>query len=310
MASHLRCPTTADLPPPRNGVGGWPWTTGPTPLPDRMPDGQPWPLISIVTPSFNQAQFIEHAIRSVLLQGYPRLELIVADGGSTDGSAETIARYAPWITHWVSEPDAGPADALNKGFAAASGEIYGFLNADDFLLEGSLEKVAMAFHAQPAADVISGHGYFANTSGELGVRVYSDRWHLDRFLHGTCVLFQPATFFRRSWFDKARGFKTSRSTWDMELWADMAAAGATFHTLDEHLAAFRLHSESITGAAVSRQDRVQDAEAIRNHLRGRPASGLERFRGLGYRAQRFARHPLRALRQRLYFYVTLGRWSL
>jgi len=280
-----------------------------------MPDGQPWPRISIVTPSLNQGHYIEQAIRSVLLQGYPNLELIVlelivADGGSFDDSAGTIARYEAWLTYWVSEPDAGPANALNKGFSAASGDIYGFLNADDFFLEGSLRKVALEFQAHPAADVISGHGYFVNAAGATRVPVFSDRWHLDRFLHGTCVLFQPATFFRRSWFEKAKGFKASRSTWDMELWADLALAGAAFHTTDAFLAAFRLHSGSITAATQSRRDRMGDAVAVRERVRGRHESSRDRVRTLAYRALRFARHPLRTLRQRLYFHSTLGRWSL
>lgn len=98
---------------------------------------------------------LEQSIRSVLLQGYPRLEFIVIDGRSSDDSIKTIARYETWIKHWVSEPDSGPADALNKGFGVASGDIFGFLNADDFYLPGCLEKVAAGFHAHPSADVVA-----------------------------------------------------------------------------------------------------------------------------------------------------------
>ena len=196
----MRCPTLSELPSPPEAMTIWPWTRGSRPLPEKMPDGQPWPLISIVTPSFNQGQFLEQAIRSVLLQGYPRLELIVVDGGSTDGSVETIAQYETWLKHWVSERDAGPASALNKGFAFASGDILGFLNADDFYLPGCFARVAEEFDARHSADIVSGHGYFAKPSGELGMPTYSDRWSLTRFRYGTCVLVQQSTFFRRSVF--------------------------------------------------------------------------------------------------------------
>jgi glycosyltransferase involved in cell wall biosynthesis len=146
-----------------------------------MVDGHPWPRISIVMPSFNHGEFLEHAIRSILLQGYPRLELMVIDGGSRDDSLELIARYEPWLRYWVSEPDSGPANALNKGFGLASGDILGFLNADDFYLPECLAKVAEEFRLHPESDVVSGHGYFAKASGELGMPTFSDRWSLTRF---------------------------------------------------------------------------------------------------------------------------------
>ena len=86
-----------------------------------MPDGSPWPAISLVTPSFNQGQFIEETLRSVLLQGYPRLELVVIDGGSRDNTVEILRKYEPWLTYWVSEPDRGQSHAINKGLARVTG---------------------------------------------------------------------------------------------------------------------------------------------------------------------------------------------
>ena len=113
----MRSPELGQLPTPPAGKTGWPWTVETPPLPPERPDGSPWPQISIVTPSYNQGQFIEETIRSILLQGYPDLEYIIIDGGSTDESIEMIKKYGPWLTQWISEKDRGQAHAINKGLA-------------------------------------------------------------------------------------------------------------------------------------------------------------------------------------------------
>ncbi|WP_235678332.1 glycosyltransferase family 2 protein [Cylindrospermopsis curvispora] len=107
-----------------------------------MPDGGEWPRISIVTPNYNYGQFIEETIRSVLLQGYPNLEYIVIDGGSTDDSVEIIKKYEPWLSYWVSEKDRGQANAINKGFEQATGKIFNWINSDDILSQKSLKSIA------------------------------------------------------------------------------------------------------------------------------------------------------------------------
>src|ERR1700730_2315977 len=162
IGTSMRCPTLTELPPAPPRKAGWPWTDGTQPSSEVLPDGRSWPRISIVTPSLNQGTFVEETIRSVLLQGYPSLELIVVDGGSADRSIETIGRYSAWLARWIYESDAGPADALNKGFRLATGEILGFLNADDFLLPGCLASVAREFRMHSGADVVSGHGFMTN----------------------------------------------------------------------------------------------------------------------------------------------------
>ena len=262
-------------------------------------------------PSLNQGAFLEEAIRSVLLQDYPSLEVIVVDGGSTDGSVETIRRYAPWLAHWICEEDAGPADALNKGFRHATGEILGFLNADDFLLPGCLTRVADEFRTRPEVDVVSGHGFMARASSKLGMRIFSDRWDFTRFAYGACVLVQPATFFRGRMFQRVGGFdEKSQTAWDMQLWADMALAGAAFHSIDEPLAVHRIHAASISGSARLRKQRFRDMSAVQRMIRGRCEIPRDRLYSLLYRMRKFSGHPGRTLRQRWFFYSTLRRWSL
>ena len=139
-------PRIEDLPPPPKDRSGWPWTEASDPVPPTMRDGTAWPSITIVTPSYQQAGFLEETLRSVLLQGYPKLEYIVVDGGSTDGSVDIIRSYAPWITRWVSESDDGQSDAINKGFRWATGSILGWLNSDDTYHPGALAEVAEAMH--------------------------------------------------------------------------------------------------------------------------------------------------------------------
>jgi glycosyltransferase involved in cell wall biosynthesis len=137
----MRCPSLAQLPPPPAGKTGWPWTEETPPLAATRPDGSLWPRISIVTPSYNQGQFIEETIRSVLLQGYPDLEYIIIDGGSSDETVEIIKKYEPWLSYWTSEKDRGQAHAINKGIERISGEVFNWINSDDLLLPGALKYV-------------------------------------------------------------------------------------------------------------------------------------------------------------------------
>lgn len=137
----MRCPTLAELPSPPPGKTGWPWTEESPRLPPIQPDGRPWPRVSIVTPSYNQGRFIEETIRSVLLQGYPDLEFIIMDGGSTDETVSIITKYEQWITHWESAKDGGQSAAINKGMARATGEWANWINSDDMLELGGLRAV-------------------------------------------------------------------------------------------------------------------------------------------------------------------------
>jgi glycosyltransferase involved in cell wall biosynthesis len=135
----------ADLPSPLPDQTGWMWHAECCQLPKTTLANHFLPRITVVTPSFNQGRFIETTIRSVLLQGYPNLEYIIIDGGSSDDSVEIIQKYEPWLAYWVSEKDRGQAHAINKGFARATGDLYAYLNSDDFYEPGALHRCVPAF---------------------------------------------------------------------------------------------------------------------------------------------------------------------
>ena len=127
----MNCVVLKGFPSPLPGKAGWPWADETPCLPDTMPDGSPWPRVSIVTPSYNQGQFIEETIRSVLLQGYPSLEYIVMDGGSTDGAEDIIRKYEPWLSYVHIGPDGGQAAAIADGFLQAMLSVMADMDATD-----------------------------------------------------------------------------------------------------------------------------------------------------------------------------------
>lgn len=126
-----------------DGKKGWPWTEEVNA--DIYASKKEWPKISIVTPSYNQGKFIEETIRSILLQNYPNLEYIIMDGGSKDDTVEIIKKYEPWITFWVSEKDSGQANAINKGITKCTGDIFNWINSDDYLAPNALYNIALTF---------------------------------------------------------------------------------------------------------------------------------------------------------------------
>jgi len=172
-----------------------------TPAPE-LPPGQSWPKISIVTPSFNQGDYLEKTIRSVLLQGYPNIEYIIIDGGSTDQSPEVIKKYEPWIDHWVSKPDRGQSHAINKGFEKATGDLLGWLNSDDYFLPGALFKLALTYLEDPSVGAVYGQGHVVDEKGNI---IYTPKLiqvtkeSLFSWCFGNDFMQPSCLFTRRAW---------------------------------------------------------------------------------------------------------------
>ncbi len=248
IMSH--CPALAELPPPPSGKTGWPWTEETLPLPEAMPDGSPWPMVSIVTPSYNQGKFIEETIRSILLQGYPNLEYIVIDGGSTDGSAQIIQKYASWLKCWVSEPDRGQSHAINKGLKHCSGEIFNWINSDDLLAPGALRTVAMAWGKTPNS-IIAGAAINFDEAGCEDLHS-PNAITLENFFNWRkareCgwMWQQPSTFLPGAEVSRVGGVREDlQFSMDHFLMIDLLQRCEVVYVPDV-LARFRLHSDSKT----------------------------------------------------------------
>ena len=208
------------------------------------------PLVSIITPSYNQGQFLEQTIQSVLAQDYPRIEYILMDGGSTDGSLEVIRRYSDRVAYWESQPDRGQAHAINMGLGRASGELLGWLNSDDVLLPSTVSRVVAAFEHYPDTDVVYGrleridaHGNLVPTPMLPKDKVVFNK----QLVIGECVVNQPGSLWRR-WVMQRSGVLDERLDYalDYEYWIRLALDGAIFMRLPEVLARFRLSSSSKT----------------------------------------------------------------
>jgi len=201
-------------------------------------------LISIITPSFNQARYLEQTLRSVLEQDYPNIEYWVIDGGSTDGSVDIIQRYAPRLAGWVSEKDSGQAEAVNKGFARASGDYIAWLNSDDLYYPGALAEAVRALEANPAAPFVFSDVESIDETGTAFNRMRYGSWGLADLMRFR-IIGQPGVFMRRSVLLKAGFLDTSyQYILDHHLWLRLAALGAPCYVHGALWAAARVHPDA------------------------------------------------------------------
>ena len=249
----MRCPNLKDIPSPLPDKSGWPWTIESLKRTDGMPDGNSWPKISIVTPSFNQGRFIEETIRSILLQGYPNLEYIIIDGGSSDETVEVIKKYERWLSCWVSEKDAGQADAINKGLHYATGEWFNWINSDDLLSPGALYEIA---------SLASGQGVVAGVTenfDSIGIceKIANARLDPVALVSGShsVVFHQPSLWLRLTYLLDCGGIDPKlHYVFDWEMLIRYLASYSTVAYTNKTLARFRLHDASKTVSLPHRFD--------------------------------------------------------
>jgi glycosyltransferase involved in cell wall biosynthesis len=262
------------------------------PFPGRDQGSEVPMKFSIVTVSFNQRQYREEALTSVLTQDHPAIEYIVVDPGSTDGSRELIEGFRDRLSSILFEPDQGAADGLNKGFQRASGDIFGFLNSDDVLLPGAVKSVSRAFEQNPEYDIVMGNGFIVDALGKRVRRIRAAGFTLERYFYGGATWLQQATFFRRAAFEGVGGFNVNnRSCWDGELLVDMVRRGAKVKYVNQDLALFRIHAQSITGSRRHSEMMKADADRMFSLSRGRRWTALDTLRAYLVRVERILTHP-------------------
>ena len=243
----MNCPSLNELPAPPSGRTGWPWTEESACLPDETGVGDSLPVISVITPSYNQGNFLEETIRSVLLQGYPKLEYIILDGGSQDQSVEIIKKYSPWSSYWVSEPDGGQSDAINRGLMRATGRFATWINSDDLLCKNALVEQAVQFGFDENTVYLGNCVYIDQFGKKLSehcgrVQSLEDLVQIDCVWRADGQIVQPEVLFPRELTLSAGGLNPENHyTMDYELWGKLLLAGAKFQYTHIPFGMFREH---------------------------------------------------------------------
>jgi glycosyltransferase involved in cell wall biosynthesis len=249
----MPCPRPNQLPKPYRGKTGWPWTEESPLCPETTPEGKKWPKVSIITPSFNQGHYIEETIRSVLLQGYPNLEYIIIDGGSSDCTLNIIKKYESWISYWISEPDEGQSDAINKGGEIASGTLMNWINSDDIYLPGVIKHVASA-HSKYPNRLIAGHACIFREETEEEYIIHQKKdFTLEKFIRCWTIgeriwSGQPNWFFPTAAFKSCNGLDpTLHFAMDRDILIRMLISRSVI-VLDKAISRFRVHKNGKTTA--------------------------------------------------------------
>ncbi len=210
------------------------------------------PLVSIVTPSFNQAAYLEETIQSVLGQSYSRIEYIIIDGASTDGSLDVIRKYAGRLAHWVSEQDKGQTEAINKGFTLARGEILAWINSDDTLLPDAVAEAMRYLLSHPQVGLVYGDANYIDEKSRVIGKFPAAQTDLQKLRRGYVHIPQQASFFRKALWDRVGPLDDSfYFAMDYDLWTRLAAISELKY-LPRTWANFRLHADAKTIAADDR----------------------------------------------------------
>lgn len=255
----MKSPDISMLPTPPAGRNGWPWNEADEMLPEKMPNGAAWPRVSLVIPSYNQGCYIEEALRAALLQGYPDLELIVVDGGSTDGTLEIISKYGKWVSYWESEPDRGQSHAINKGLARCTGKYFNWNNTDDVLTKGSLAQTVLALEENPEAGGVTGYVVIIDSESTV-VSINDDHpllkgrsgflHDVERCIEGLKCGCQPGGLLNRELVVRAGGIDEDiHYAMDVDLFLRVMIHKPIYH-IDFPVIMFRMHPASKTSTWV------------------------------------------------------------
>ena len=239
-----------------------------------MSPSRTWPRIALVTPVFNSGEYIEATIQSILSQEYPNLDYFIVDGGSTDRTVEVIRKYEGQIAGWVSEPDKGMYDALNKGFARTTGEVMGWISATDVLQPGGLKAVGGVFRDLGDVEWITGKPTWIDESGKTTEVGAIPEWSRRLFLAGyNRYIQQESTYWRRSLWEKAGGYidASRRMCSDFELWVRFFRH-ATLYSVDARIGGFRSHEASLGLQNLEECHRIHD-EIVEAELERTPGGG-------------------------------------
>jgi glycosyltransferase involved in cell wall biosynthesis len=246
MNEPIKCPDITELPLPNTAKCGWPWTIGRGSLPSKLVDSQEWPTVSIIIPSFQQGRFIEETIRSILLQGYPRIEIIVIDGGSKDNTIDVLRKYSKWISYWVSEPDNGQSDALNKGLLRATGDVLGWQNSDDIYLPNAFINLIGPLIGEEKYSLSFGNLFMIDEFGN-----YIREQKYTKFSK-KCLIFEglnisnQSAIWRKSLQEEV-GFFEKNLTYEMDLDFFLRAAEVgNFKFINKTTACMRIHQDAKT----------------------------------------------------------------
>lgn len=228
-------------------------------------------IVSIITPSFNQGQFIEETIQSVLDQDYSNIEYVIVDGGSTDNTLDILRRFGDRI-RWISEKDAGQADAISKGVGMTTGDVIHWLNSDDILLPGAVSKVMACFQNSPEVKLVYGRCYYCDRDGEIVGSYPTETFDLDRLAMFNFIA-QPSAFIKRDAFLEVSGLDQRLNyLFDVDLWIKIGMQFKTLY-LPEYLSEYRLHDTSKTvDKAQALSNSRESLEVVFKHFNWAPSN--------------------------------------